>query len=222
MDPIKITFPGFRSLCQGKGNTPLSNDYVIVFPLNLSDKKFSRTIYSPEMTNGRASTEEVNQALSLFELAMSGAVTKSEFSTSLRRRFLYPFLILWVFCMFIMYRSSPLLWLGFAIYCIVGICCLFRNKKTQNTRTKADSQSVLDFVQPGYLSKGLRWRIPEESYEWIELIKEYRESETSSATAVQVYPELPPLDVSVNYQYVVHEENIMKYPLIKTDGQTPN
>ncbi len=200
MDPITFTFPGFRSLCQGKENVPLSNDYVIVFPMNPSEKRFSRTTYSAEMTNGRASTEEVNQALSLFELAMSRAVTKSEFSTSLRRRFLYPFLIIWVLFMFILYRASSTLLFWFAIYCAVGIYYLVKNKNAQNQRVKEDSKNVLDIVQPGYLQKGLRWRIPEESYEWIELIKEYRESEKPSAIAVQIYPTLPE-HAKVNSQY---------------------
>jgi len=39
---------------------------------------------------------------------------------------------------------------------------------------KADIEEVIKIVQPGYLKKGLRWHIPEESRGWIELIKEYR------------------------------------------------
>jgi len=204
MDPITFTFPGFRNLFQGKfsnsNNVPLSNDYVIVFPMNPSDKKFSRTIYSPEMTNGRASTEELNQALTFFELAMSRAVTPSDLKKSFWQRFLFPFLLIWIFCTFFRPRCFEPFWFCFVVYCIVGIYNLFKNRNAQNKRAKADSQGVLDFIQPGYLQKGLRWRIPEESYEWIELIKEYREGEKPSATAVQIYPTLPE-HAKVNSQY---------------------
>jgi len=173
MDPATITFPGFRNLCNAK-SAPSSTEYVIVFPMNPSDKRFSRTIYSPEMTSGRVSTKEVHQALSLFELAMSRAVTPSDFKKSFCQRFLLPFLMLWALWTFFMPRRFEPFWLCFAFYCVVGIYYLSKKKNAQTKRVKEDSQSVLDFVQPGYLKKGLRWRIPEESFEWIELIKEYR------------------------------------------------
>jgi len=201
MDPVTITFPGFKNLClafrkicQGKfsGGVTLSNDYVIVFPMNSSDKRFSRTIYSPEMTNGRASSEDINQALSLFELALSRDISTSEMIKSFCWRFLLPLILLMMFTANYMLRRPEVIWSCFAAYCVVGIIYLFTSKNAQTKKAKAESQGILDFVQPGYLKGGLRWRIPEESYDRIELIKEYRENETISA---------PPTVKTNNNQY---------------------
>jgi len=41
-------------------------------------------------------------------------------------------------------------------------------------------------VQPGYLKRGLRWRFPDDSNGWIELIKEYRDVEKSGDISIKV------------------------------------
>jgi len=154
--------------------------------VNPSDKKFSRTTYSPEMTDGRASTEEINRTLTSFELAMSQAATKSDFNKSFCQIFRYPFLILWaLWALFIPRRSEPF-WLCIAVYGLAWIRFHFQNRNSQN-KGDDDIQSVLASVQPEYLKKGLRWHIPEGPFEWIELIKEYRENEESGASAVSEF-----------------------------------
>ena len=225
MDPITITFPGFRNLCQGKpsGSVPLSTDYVIVFPINSQDKKFSRSIYSPAMTNGRASSEDINQALSLFELALSRGISTSEMVKSFCWRFLLPLVMLMFFEGNYMLRRSESIWFCFVVYCIVGIFSLFANKNAQTKRAKEDSQGIIDLVQPGYLKRGLRWRIPDESYGWIELIKEYRENEMISAPVVQVHQSMPQNNQYEPPQNVVPEAKTTttSYPPINSYGLPP-
>ena len=59
------------------------------------------------------------------------------------------------------------------------MCSFLYEKNQQIKRVKTDLESVIQNVQPGYLKRGLRWRIPEDSYNWIELIKEYHKNEQS-------------------------------------------
>ena len=55
-------------------------------------------------------------------------------------------------------------------------------------KVKADLENLMGMIQPSYANRGLRWRIPDESYGWIELIKEYRvEGEVRVPLAVQVH-----------------------------------
>ena len=65
MDLVTITVASCIPLLSSKlrKTPPLSTDNVIVFPLYHLDKKFSRTIYSPEMTDGKVSSEEIDKAL---------------------------------------------------------------------------------------------------------------------------------------------------------------
>ena len=191
MDPVTFTFPGFKNICSGKcfdKPAPLSTDYVIVFPLN-SDKRFSRTIYSSAMTQGRASTDDVNRALNLFEIIFSRLnVAAGDLWKSLFFRFIMPFIAL-MFCeMGYMIRYSGPIWFFFFVYCFFGICYLLYNRNKQTVRAKEDIENIIKTVQPGYSQRGLRWRIPEDSCNWIELIKEYREAEQPSGPSVQVHP----------------------------------
>jgi hypothetical protein len=191
MDPVTFTFPGFRNICSGKIFTkeaPLSTDYVIVFPVN-ADKKFSRTIYSSAMTQGRASSDDVHHALNLFEIIFSRlSISTADLWRSLLWRFILPFIAIFMCEINYMLRHSEPIWFFFWVYCIAGVCYLLYNRNQEIKRAKTDIESIVQTVQPGYLKRGLRWRIPEDSCGWIELIKEYREGEKASDVAVQVHP----------------------------------
>ena len=171
MDPITIsfTFPGFNNLWNYKfsGVPPQSTDNMIVFRLDSFSKKFSRETYAPEMTDGKVSSQEVNQALAVFEIAMSRAVSSFDLIKNLFFRFLLPYLLL----EFIGVRVL-IIWLFFIAYCVAGISYLLKEGNEKIERSRAEMKSVIELIQPGYLAKGLRWRIPESSFGWVELIKE--------------------------------------------------
>jgi len=119
-----------------------------------------------------------------------------------------------------MLRRSETIWFCFVVYCFIGIFYLFANKNAQTKRAKADTEGIIDLVQAGYLKRGLRWRIPEESYGWIELIKEYRENEMINAPPVQVH------GTKVNNQYeppqsVPETTTSTGYPPINSYGLPP-
>jgi len=213
MDPVTITFPGFRNLCAGKfSKTPLSTDCVIVFPLNRRNK-FSRTLYSAAMTQGRASLDDVNQVFTLLEFILVRLQSKLSLLMSLILRFFLPFMVLlcyhekrWYdsnynndydsYYSSSRYRSGGFrytsfderIWAWFAFYCVAGIGYMLFDRRRQMKQVKADIEEVIKMVQPGYVERGLRWRVPDESYGWIELIKEYhQEAEPSAPVVVQVH-----------------------------------
>ena len=178
MDPITFTFPGFRKLFESLpsfSRVPLSTDTVIAFPLT-SNKKFSRSIYTPEMTQGRASSDDINQTLTLLEVIFTRTPSKLSLIMSLVFQLVLPFwLLIFIIEEYTYYRfqGPKMILLLFLIYCIIGISYLIYKHRRQMNTAKADIEEVIKIVQPGYLKKGLRWRIPEESRDWIELIKEY-------------------------------------------------
>jgi len=208
MDPITFTFPGFKKIFSDGWNlfektAPLSTDCVIAFPFT-SNKKFSRTIYSQEMTQGRASSEDINQALTLLEIGYSRLPTKFSLFKSIASRYLLPFIMLfWIYCEFILhfyyngyyyrYQTFVIMWVFFTIYCIAGSCYQVYDRKRQLKQAETELEDILKMTQAGYLKRGLRWRIPDDSYGWIELIKEYRVEdgvqETDEAKSQYVPPE---------------------------------
>jgi len=118
-----------------------------------------------------------------------------------------------------MLRYSGPLWFFFFVYCFLGICYLLYTRSQEIKRAKTDIESIVQTVQPGYLKRGLRWRIPEDSCAWIELIKEYREGEKGGDVAVQVHP------VESKSQYeppqgveMVKTTTTTSYPPIQTIG----
>jgi len=240
MDPVTITFPGFRNLCAGNfGKTPLSTDCVIVFPLNRKNK-FSRTLYSSAMTQGRASLDDVNQVFTLLEFILVRLQSKLSLFMSLILRFFLPFLVL--LCYYEKrwydynynndysyssryssggYRYTTFderIWLWFAFYCVVGVGYMLFDRRRQMKQVKADVEEVIKMVQPGYVQRGLRWRVPDESYGWIELIKEYRQAEEPKAHIVQVRSEekKKPLYEPLNETSSQETEVSISYPPIET------
>jgi hypothetical protein len=224
MDPVTITFPGFKNLFNFKCSEKplLSTDDILVFPLS-SDKKFSRPTYSPAMTSGRASTEDINHTLSLFELALSRVSTTTDLVKSFTLRCFLPFvMLLFIQERYIRTGISDPIWFWFSIYCIVGIFYIFSDRNRQIKKSKTDLDSLIELTQPGYLKRGLRWRIPEESG-WIELIKEHCDDEQLIAPVVQVHPNQA--NVKMNFQYeppqnVGRDERTTNtsYPHVNYDG----
>jgi len=148
MDPITIsfTFPGFQNLwnCKFSEVPPESTDNMIVFRLNSLNKKFNREAYSLEMTDGRASSQEVSQALTVFEIAMSRAISSFDLTKNLFMRFFLPYLVVEFFDMCYFIRGK-LIWLFFVAYCAVGIFYLLMEGNEKMERSRAEMKSVIEF-----------------------------------------------------------------------------
>jgi len=98
--------------------TSLSTDYTIVFPLSVQNE-ISRTVYSSSMTQGRASCDDINRALKLFELTFARSnISKVDLYLSLFWGYFVPYVVLSFFSSMISERE--LIWTWFFIYCLTG------------------------------------------------------------------------------------------------------
>jgi len=151
--------------------------YIISFPLN-SDKKFCRAGNFSAITRGRASSEDINRALNLFEIPLSRS---NNFSGDFFKRFLCRFILslpVFVFVSVIFrHWDSEVIFRIFCVYCFILICYVLYDQSQQIERVRNDWELIIKTIQPGYLKRGLRWRIPEDTVDRVELIKEYYDVE---------------------------------------------
>jgi len=155
-------------------NAPLSTYSTIIFPINQKDKKFSRTVYSPAMTQDRINSDQIHDTLCFFEIIVSRVRSKAEFYRSLMLRYFLPFLILLFLTFGGGINGICTVWFYFLVYCCGGIFIQRECRKTELEGAKKDLEVAIERVQSEYLEKGLKWRVPENFESWIELEKEYR------------------------------------------------
>ena len=72
-----------------------SSDSTIIIPLDRDENKFLKTTYTPSMTGGRATPEEVNQVLTLLDIIASNIPTPFQSINTLFIRFLVPAVMIW-------------------------------------------------------------------------------------------------------------------------------
>ena len=184
---------------------PISSDYTVVFPYISSQGKFAREAYSPAMTGGRASSEEIDQVLKLFETVSRGMSTPDRFLESWCLHFLLPFAFMLLFQINDNFRYPQFVWSCFALYVIGGNIWMFSAAAKNNSKIKENMQTVLKLYQDTFEKKGLRWHIPANFPLWIALFKDYREQQHQiSAPANQCQP------VSVE-----NHESTMDKPLLQ-------
>jgi hypothetical protein len=153
---------------------PLTSDSTIIFPLNQKEKRFSRSVYSEAMTQGRVSSADINYALCFFEIITSRVTSQPDLKSSFILRYLIPFAILMFFKVTDQIQISSV-WFWFWLYCIFGVLIQLSSRNTQIKKAKADLEGVIQMIQPAYLKKGLKWRVPQDPSVWIELVREYRQ-----------------------------------------------
>jgi len=182
MDPITITFPGLKNIINSKifEDEPSSSDSMIIFPFSPIEIKFNREFYSPGMTEGRASSYDINQVLTLLELVFPRFPTTFSYLVSCVWRFLLPAVILIIFDIGEILKDSTSFWIFFFVYWGFGNSFLLFQREHAAKKAREDLQGLLAMVQLGYMQRGLRWRIPEQHSRWIELVKEYNEEQNAS------------------------------------------
>ena len=171
---------------------PSSSDYMIVIPFNKGDNKFSRTSYSSSMTGGRASSEEVNQVLTLLDTITNNLPTPFQVIARLMIRFLVPSLMILVLtetwrCYQYRYPIAKLF-----CYVLASLIYILVRTNSQVKQAKNQAQKIIQRFQPTFEERGLRWNIPLGFPHYIELCRDYREKFFEA--------QIPPYNPQVNVQ----------------------
>jgi len=165
-----------------------STNNFTIFYFNPSSQGFVSDFYSPQLTDGRAPTEEIHQTLSEFALFRRGHERRMWARYSI---FPGSLLITWTIGYLLFasqfesqrkagqdFKPSGFLFfifllLQFLVMFVVGV--VFIKLKRSHL---AKCQVEIDAKNQGFVNRGLRWEFPrvcqDESIQWIEIIKDYR------------------------------------------------
>jgi len=178
-------------------NTPrtmLTTESTIIFPLHHDNKQFNSRLYTLALTNGRASNREIDTALADIMTAGNDPSNKKRWS----RLSCFGFLLLLVvsilqlcgICVLVHKireidsddpsEADPLvlgaIFLGIGLFVSVIFCVVVCFQKTDSSMIKIRKrcQDVIDEHNKALIKKGLRWHMPEEFPDWVELWKDYK------------------------------------------------
>ena len=156
-------------------NIPSSSDYIIIIPFDREENKFSRTVYSTSMTGGRTSCDEVNQVLTLLDIAVNNIPTAFQTFKRLFTRLLIAALMIWIISeTWRCYRmATPLTMLFW--YMVACLLFILRRRHVEAKEAKSEVQKIIERFQPSFEERGLRWNIPQGFPLYIELCRDYRE-----------------------------------------------
>ena len=181
MEPITITLPGFHLV------PPQSTDNVIVFPFSYGSQKFSREDDFTRITQGKASLDDINDVLTIFEVVLSRASSTRKFLMNLILPLLIPYLLL-LSGSGIYWRVARQLNFCYLIFAFITVIYSLYKRMGQTGRTKVDVQRMLEMIRPVYAKRGLTWHFSEHFFcSWLELKEEHQENEQESSLSVEVH-----------------------------------
>ncbi len=169
---------------------PATTELIIIFPAQrfLFSKiyRFTQDFYSPDMVDGRVSSKEMTSFLIQINEFLRRPIEES-FKISYS-------LLLWLcfelFGLFYIYNHLPNLLTTLTIVIIAAISVIlciilyiieFHNEEKKiNMQIKNGCQEILDQHNRILRGRGLRWRLPEEFPDWIELCKDDKNNNLSS------------------------------------------
>jgi len=157
---------------------PPTTAYTIIFPFDANDKNFDSSFYSPDLTNGKLSQEEVYQTLK--EVEAERADVRNKFVPIARNLFILTQLCL--LGMLLIAFLSPEESVNVTSYIILGLLGAFFGAigilvykfVMHKKEMKLKCRNVIDKHNQSFASKGLRWHIPSMFPKWIELWKDYQ------------------------------------------------
>ena len=179
MEPITITVPALHFI------PPESTDDVIVFPFSFRSQKFSR-VDSTKITQGKASLDDINDVLTIFELVLSRQESTRKFLWNLT----LPLFILFLLTLIARGINSSdgdklqTLSLGFIL---IFVAYSLYKRMRQTGRTEADIKRMLEMIKPVYAKRGLAWYYVEHSLcSWLELRKGGSIDEQNSTLSMEI------------------------------------
>jgi len=174
----------FNMMSQPKGNfiaMPPTTDLSVVFPYDKSNNRFDRTFYSPALTDGRMSSDQLNKFLSKVERIMKKKMKSISIVIGI-----YTFLALigfaGLFCLICDSDSvdddelddlfCAMMW----YFCSILFGGLFLKLCLRNRQRKVRKsiQNHINRNSPAFAAQGLRWNVPLHFPQWIELWKDYK------------------------------------------------
>ena len=164
-------------------SVPSSTNDIIVFPWDKSSKKYKRTEYSPSLTDGRATPDQVDDFLRIMDAIVQEKMSSSAFDASINTlKYGVPLGT-------IMYGIQDSF--NFSLQTIVVLVISWitgwylsevlekQRKRSNAERIKQELKNALEkkSLEQRFLAfqqKGLRWKIPSFFPQWIELHKDYK------------------------------------------------
>ncbi len=202
---------------------PPTTATTVVFPSTADGRAFDSGFYSPGLTNGRASFEEINQFLT--EINTLRVANGSQTASGICCRALCFFftLILFALCMVLVISSipalTPLVVIGFFVFLVTLIMTLVKRSERAQTEFKAKCQVIVNQHNQNFASRGLRWHLPVYFPRWVELWKDY--SVNQGVTGQPIY--VPPVNQQPQpYVPVAQNQQNNSYQNYQTQGQTEN
>lgn len=162
---------------------PVCTDYTIVIPYEFFQGKFSKTVYDSQMTENRASNEEINQVLGNVEEILSRKPSYAKTFGILLTIYLIAGLI--AFLLQNTFNYTFQYWFEGSFWLFLGIVCFtfWMMYVNQWRKRKVEAGDYIDSIQHGFKQRGLRWHIPQQFPQWIEIFKDYRGATNSGLNA---------------------------------------
>ena len=165
---------------------------TIIFPFDHTEKSFDSGFYTPGLTDGRTSMEEITNILK------EVATTRNTISTKIWPTsfcFLITFLgsIAAFTCSMIAWSDVMVDFIALSIISflavLIAIFVLFLVQISKITNeVKAECKMVAEKHNQIFASRGLRWNIPRDFPTWIELCKDYRTGNRNNNQGIYVPP----------------------------------
>jgi len=142
-------------------------------------KTFERSFYSPNLTEGRASVEDINSMLSQFEAIVKEGRRGNGVMMCLFLVFFFGGFALTVTLMNTVFESNAsssamfLIPLGYMLLFAIFAIMLAKRGRNSILKAKAACQQVIDRNNQ-FNAVGLRWNLPMSFPNWVELWKDYK------------------------------------------------
>ncbi len=161
---------------------PPTTEYTVIFPSSAPtigvEAKFDSSFYAPNLTDGRASKQEIIQVLSDIES------TLKPWADKIKRAgyyiLAYVFLSFFAFLYFLLTAGGESLVfiigpVAFILGIILSLVILIFYFKNLDAKMRPKCQETIDRHNQSFLPRGLRWHLPCPNGfpKWIELWKDY-------------------------------------------------
>jgi len=157
---------------------PPTTEYTVVFQFDQIGKRFDTGFYTPGLTGGRASLEEINHVLADIENTRRPIASKAISAVCCYILSLFACIGVYIFALISISDSAPdmipFFIIAFIASMILVIVVFIVRIRKINEETKTKCKAVADRHNQNFASRGLRWHIPVNFPSWIELWKDYQ------------------------------------------------